>query len=145
MREWPVSEPITGIAGCCVPATSGHAAVAPPSSVMNARRLIVAPKGKNHAPHRLTAVRVLERGRGGCEVRPIVLGWQCRLWGRTTGVKTPKAQYQQMLFRFAPDRRPIELLPPPALCECRHRGLARRLVARARRGGCGLPFGADQL
>ena len=49
--------------------------------------------------------------------------------GLATGVKTPKAQYQQMLFRFAPDRRPIELLPPPALCECRHRGLARRLVA----------------
>src|SRR5215468_7909363 len=38
-----------------------------------------------------------------------------------------------MLFRFAPDRRPIELLPPPTLCECRHRGLARRCVAVRRR------------
>ena len=32
--------PITGIAGCCARAASGHAAAAPPSSVMNSRRLI---------------------------------------------------------------------------------------------------------
>jgi hypothetical protein len=32
--------PITGIAGCCAPAASGHAAAAPPSSDMNWRRLI---------------------------------------------------------------------------------------------------------
>jgi hypothetical protein len=32
--------PITGIAGCCAPAASGHVAAAPPSSVMNSRRLI---------------------------------------------------------------------------------------------------------
>jgi hypothetical protein len=31
--------PTTGIAGCCARAASGHAAAAPPSSVMNARRL----------------------------------------------------------------------------------------------------------
>jgi hypothetical protein len=31
--------PITGIAGCCARATSGHAAIAPPSSKMNSRRL----------------------------------------------------------------------------------------------------------
>ena len=30
--------PITGIAGCCARATTGHAATAPPSSVMNWRR-----------------------------------------------------------------------------------------------------------
>ena len=30
--------PITGIAGCCARAASGHAAAAPPSSVMNSRR-----------------------------------------------------------------------------------------------------------
>src|SRR5262249_32784107 len=29
---------ITGIAGCCARAASGHAAAAPPSSVMNVRR-----------------------------------------------------------------------------------------------------------
>ena len=31
--------PITGIAGCCACAASGQAAAAPPSSVMNSRRL----------------------------------------------------------------------------------------------------------
>ena len=30
--------PITGIVGCCARAASGHAAAAPPSSVMNVRR-----------------------------------------------------------------------------------------------------------
>ena len=30
--------PITGIAGCCARAASGHATAAPPSSVMNSRR-----------------------------------------------------------------------------------------------------------
>src|SRR5215472_10516885 len=35
------TNPITGIPGCCAPAASGHAA-APPSSVMNSRRFIVA-------------------------------------------------------------------------------------------------------
>jgi hypothetical protein len=33
--------PITGIVGCCARAASGHAA-APPSSVMNSRRLMQA-------------------------------------------------------------------------------------------------------
>src|SRR5262249_36489385 len=55
--------PITGIGCCCARAASGHAA-APPTSVMNSRRLIVAPRGQNHARHRLTAIRVLERGEG---------------------------------------------------------------------------------
>jgi hypothetical protein len=32
-------KPITGITGCCARAASGHAAAAPPSSVMNLRRL----------------------------------------------------------------------------------------------------------
>ena len=32
-------KPITGSAGCCARAASGHAAAAPPSSVMNSRRL----------------------------------------------------------------------------------------------------------
>src|SRR5262249_44831610 len=35
----PARTPITGIAGCCARAASGHAA-APPSSVMNSRRLM---------------------------------------------------------------------------------------------------------
>src|SRR5258707_9392819 len=32
--------PSTGMAGCCARAASGHAAAAPPSSVMNSRRFI---------------------------------------------------------------------------------------------------------
>src|SRR5262245_21531029 len=34
------TKPITGIAGCCARAASGHAAIAPPSSDMNVRRFI---------------------------------------------------------------------------------------------------------
>jgi uncharacterized protein YchJ len=34
--------PITGIAGCCARAASGHAIVAPPRSVMKSRRFIFA-------------------------------------------------------------------------------------------------------
>ena len=48
--------------GCCARAASGHAAAALPISVMNSRRLIVAPRGQNHARHRFPVVRVLERG-----------------------------------------------------------------------------------
>jgi hypothetical protein len=33
-----LSQPITGIAGCCARAASGHAAAAPPSSVIKSRR-----------------------------------------------------------------------------------------------------------
>src|SRR5262245_57869339 len=40
--------PITGIAGRCAPAASGHAA-APPSSVMNARRFIRSPRRRGRA------------------------------------------------------------------------------------------------
>src|SRR5262249_22938802 len=36
----PLINPITGIAGCCARAASGHAAAAPPSSDMNARRFV---------------------------------------------------------------------------------------------------------
>jgi hypothetical protein len=40
--EWGLLEvqpPITGIAGCCARAASGHATAAPPMSDMNSRRL----------------------------------------------------------------------------------------------------------
>ena len=33
-------KPITGIAGCCARAASGHAAAAPPSRLTNSRRLM---------------------------------------------------------------------------------------------------------
>jgi hypothetical protein len=36
-------KPITGVAGCCARAASGHATAAPPTSVMNSRRLTVSP------------------------------------------------------------------------------------------------------
>src|SRR5262245_34055983 len=38
--EAPLRKPITGMAGCCALAASGHAAAAPPSRAMNSRRLI---------------------------------------------------------------------------------------------------------
>src|SRR5262249_18567396 len=37
----PWRNPITGIVGCCGRAASGHAAAAPPSSVMKSRRLLI--------------------------------------------------------------------------------------------------------
>ena len=42
-------KPITGIAGCCARAASGHAAAAPPSSVMNSRRFIRSPRRRGRA------------------------------------------------------------------------------------------------
>jgi hypothetical protein len=46
--DWQVSpmarvEPDSGIVGCCARAASGHVAAAPPSSVMNSRRLMRSP------------------------------------------------------------------------------------------------------
>jgi hypothetical protein len=51
--------PTTGIAGCCARAASGHAAAAPPSSVMNSRRLIHPPAINQAAihPHRMDSFR----------------------------------------------------------------------------------------
>ena len=46
--------PITGIAGCCARAASGHAA-AVPISVMNSRRLIAAPADQDEASNRSLA------------------------------------------------------------------------------------------
>jgi hypothetical protein len=36
-----LKNPTTGIAGCCARAASGHAMIAPPSSVMNLRRFTI--------------------------------------------------------------------------------------------------------
>src|SRR5436309_10059969 len=41
--------PITGIAGCCARAASGHVAAAPPRSVMNSRRFIQSPRRRGRA------------------------------------------------------------------------------------------------
>src|SRR5215472_5155057 len=40
LRGCHARSPMTGIAGCCARAASGHAAAAPPSSVMNWRRFM---------------------------------------------------------------------------------------------------------
>src|SRR5215470_4499555 len=45
--------PITGIAACCALAASGHAATAPPSSVMNSRRFMGAPPQARAADYQL--------------------------------------------------------------------------------------------
>ena len=42
-------KPITGIAVCCALAASGHAAAAPPSSVMNSRLLTRSPRQRPRA------------------------------------------------------------------------------------------------
>ena len=44
--------PITGIAGCCARAASGHAAE-PPSSEINSRRLTVSPSLLETAPYHI--------------------------------------------------------------------------------------------
>ena len=43
-RDAIARKPITGIVGCCARAASGHAAAAPPSSVMNLRLFIRSPR-----------------------------------------------------------------------------------------------------
>src|SRR5262249_12553969 len=120
--------PTTAIAACCARAASGHAAAAPPSSVMNSRRLKVAPRGQSHAPHRLTAVRVLERGQR--DVNCDQLFWlRMSALGPTTGSKPEKlriAKWFPVCLRKHTYLPILERLPPPTLRERRHRGLARR-------------------
>src|SRR5262249_40621389 len=123
-------KPITGIVGCCARAVSGHAAAALPRSVMNSRRLIVAPRGQNHAPHRLTAVRVLERGERGANCDQLFWAGNAGFESHDRG-QNRKSSKSANVFRGCPRQwtyLPIlELLPPPTLSERRHRGLARRL------------------
>src|SRR5262249_32041177 len=106
MGRYPSSDvllrnPTTGSAACCARAASGHATAAPPTSVMNSRRLIVAPRGQNHAPHRLTAVWVLEWGKGDANCDQLF--WSGNVGsGSHDRVKTGKAQNQQMLSGLPP-------------------------------------------
>jgi hypothetical protein len=44
--ERALMNPITGIADCCARTENGQAAVAPPSNLMNSRRLIASPRGQ---------------------------------------------------------------------------------------------------
>src|SRR5262249_43517890 len=129
MGRYPSSDvllrnPITGIAGCCARAASGHTA-APATSVMNSRRLIVAPRGQNHARHRLTAVRVLERGEG--DVNCDQLFWAGNVGsGSHDRGQNPKSSVSANAFPVCPRQQTylpiLELFPPPALSERRHRG-----------------------
>ena len=64
--------PITGIAGCCARAASGHAAAAPPSSVMN-----IAP------PHSITSSARGEQRRQARRGRAL---WQSSYWSRPTNL-----------------------------------------------------------
>jgi len=137
MREWPVSEPITGIAVCCVRATSGHAAVAPPSSVMNARRLIVAPRGSKPRTASSHSRPGLGTGQGGCELRPIVLGWECRLWVPRPG-QNRKNSESQMASGLPPKTDlPPDLRTTPAANSSRTPSSRPRASARSRALACG--------
>src|SRR5215831_9514111 len=87
------------MAACCAGAESGHAA-APPTSVMNARRLIVAPRGQNHAPHRLTAVRVLERDERGANCDQLFWAGNVGFESHDRG-QNRKSSKSANVFRFA--------------------------------------------
>src|SRR5258708_5082163 len=81
--------PITGIFGCCALAASGHPAAAPPSRVMNSRRLICAHLAEDHTlPHGPRKSRVVHHSK---------FGGQCRSW-----VKTGKAQIEHVFSGLPP-------------------------------------------
>src|SRR5262245_40089865 len=68
----------------------------------------------------------LGTGRGGCELRPIVLGWECRLWVPRPGSKPEKLSISKCFSGLPPkaDLPILELLPPPAFSERCLGGLA---------------------
>src|SRR5262249_5990876 len=74
----------------------------------------------------------LGTGRGGCELRPIVLAWECRLRVPRPG-QNRKGSESAKCFPLSPRKQTslpiLELLPPPTLGERRHGSLARRGVA----------------
>src|SRR5215813_15522979 len=96
---------MTGIACCCARASSGNAIAAPPTSVMNSRRLIVAPRGQNHAPHRLTAVRVLERGERGANCDQLFWAGNVGFESHDRG-QNRKSSKSANVFQFAPESGP---------------------------------------
>ena len=59
------------------------------------------PQGQNHARHRLTAVRVLERGKGDANCDQLFWAGK-RLWAKRPGQNPESANR----FRFAPDSKP---------------------------------------
>src|SRR5215831_275447 len=125
----------------CAPAASGHAAAAPPSAASNSRRPMVTVIRPSRARcvregYHATSVQSWRSRRAGC----------CLL---SSEVESEKARFSGL-----PRRRTylpiLELLPPPALRERSHRGLARHLVAVHRLtifvgqdGGCCFHDAAD--
>src|SRR5262245_12899436 len=79
---------------------------------MNSRRLIVAPRGQTHARHRLTAVRVLERGEG--DVSCDQLFWAGNVGSIPRPGQNRKSSESANAFRFAPEsgHRPIRRACP---------------------------------
>src|SRR5215510_2409584 len=94
--RWPIEQPHT----------------CPPQGVHSTRRLIVAPRGQNHARHRFTLVRVLERGRGDVNCDQLFWAVMSAL-GPTTGSKPEKLRIANV-FRFAPESGPHDLGITPA-------------------------------
>src|SRR6516225_8035150 len=108
--------PTTGIGCCCARAASGHATAAPPSAPSNSRR---------------PRVTVIRPSRARC-------------------VKVTISRHERAVFTFKEEgcwllpplsSASTALLPPPALRERRHRGLARRRVAMSWRPIFTLPEG----
>ena len=70
---------MSGIAGCCARATTGHAAAAPPSSVMNSRRLSLdhlvsagEQRRRNSRPSAFAVIRLMTKSnRAGYNERQI--------------------------------------------------------------------------
>src|SRR5262245_31846334 len=109
--------PITGIAACCACAADGHTA-APATSVMNSRRLIVAPRGQSHALHRVTAVRVLKRAER--DVNCDRLFWAANVGFGSHDRSKPEKLRIAYGFRFAPESgRVTDSLAKSALCHNR--------------------------
>src|SRR6516225_9827744 len=100
--------PITGIAGCCARAASGHDTAAPPSAASNSRR---------------PTVTVMCPSRARC------------VKGTIPRLQRAVFTFEEAGCWLLPPQSPAltALLPPPALGERCHRILARRSVAVGRR------------
>ena len=125
---------------CCARAASGHAA-APPTSVMNSRRLIVAPRGQNHAPHRLTAVRVLERNERGANCDQLFSAGECRLCVPRPSQNRKGSESGQMLSALPPKAVPPDLRTTLAASLLRTPPSRPRASAHSRRWECDLRGG----
>src|SRR5262245_4151413 len=111
---------------CCARAASAHATAAPPNAASNSRRLMVTVIRPSRARcvkkrYHVTSVQSCRFKEAGC-------------WLLSSGCGS---KAERLSFSLCPRKRTylpiLELLPPPAFRECRHRGLARRLITVGRR------------